>query len=348
MKIKIASMDITRKCTMRCLHCYNRSGDERCEMEELSDSELIDILTETLQYEPEIMCLCGGEPLLRWKAVKEFILKTRAKGETVQINTVSNGELLTEEIAEELMKAGLNCMQISLDGGSPETHDWLRNKKGAFEKAVRALKILGETRRRLEIPFQIAVSFCPNKKNISELTKAMEICQSLGVDRFRVQPLMVMGRANDNLSEYVLSSKEYKNLAKTILASQDRNILENTSMEAEWVDPIDHLLMEKSEIACSIQINASGELMLSPYIPIVVGNLRKKSLESYMEADYSGLWEHPLFAYLRECMITPEKLNLCNEGLPSVGISEVCFDAAEDDCKDKMTEYLCQIRRRNV
>ena len=49
----------------------------------------------------------------------------------------------------------------------------------------------------------------------------------------------------------------------------------------EWGDPIDHLVrfpqlqMQFDQVA----IHANGDIVVSPYIPLIIGNVRKHSLQ---------------------------------------------------------------------
>ena len=51
----------------------------------------------------------------------------------------------------------------------------------------------------------------------------------------------------------------------------------------EWGDPIDHLVrfpqlqMQFDQVA----IHANGDIVVSPYIPLIIGNVRKHSLQEY-------------------------------------------------------------------
>ena len=47
------------------------------------------------------------------------------------------------------------------------------------------------------------------QKNYNELKDVIDLCIQLNVDILRIQPLMLIGRANSELSEYSLSAKEY-------------------------------------------------------------------------------------------------------------------------------------------
>ena len=108
---------------------------------------------------------------------------------------VSNGILMTDEVIEELINAGVTRIQISLDGIKAESHDRIRNKKGVYEKATRAIEAL------VKHGVDTAVAFTPTSFNISELRAVRDYLHTVGISgtSLRVQPLMIMGRASQNV-----------------------------------------------------------------------------------------------------------------------------------------------------
>ncbi|MCE5192383.1 radical SAM protein, partial [bacterium] len=59
------SLDITNRCNFRCLHRYDRSGENPIVTDELSDEELINLARDVATFHLYNFCFCGGEPLLR-------------------------------------------------------------------------------------------------------------------------------------------------------------------------------------------------------------------------------------------------------------------------------------------
>jgi hypothetical protein len=58
------------------------------------------------------------------------------------------------------------------------------------------------------------VSCLFTKKNYNEFDDVIHLCLDLGVGRLRLQPLMMMGRADINLKEFQLNDTEYRNLVQ--------------------------------------------------------------------------------------------------------------------------------------
>jgi MoaA/NifB/PqqE/SkfB family radical SAM enzyme len=76
---------------------------------------------------------------------------------------VSNGYLLDERRLEGLLKSGMHSIAISLDGLEAE-HNWMRQTVGSFDRASRAIGLLGKTRGLLW-----DVVTCVNPRNYGQL-----------------------------------------------------------------------------------------------------------------------------------------------------------------------------------
>ncbi|WP_286910425.1 radical SAM/SPASM domain-containing protein [Clostridium sp. UBA1652] len=303
----IIALDVTYKCTLRCLHCFNSSGEHKNDVPELTDEEILKLCDDIIKFNPTTLCLCGGEALIRKDLLYKVIKKVRTgTKKRTSINMVSNGELLTSEVAKNLKESGIGLVQISLDGATHETHDWLRGKKGAFDNAIQAIKNLRNNN------VSTAVSCTPTKKNINEYSNALELCESLGVESFRAQPLMLMGRAAKNLQDYVPTYLDYMKIRKVFNNHLNKN---DSTIITEWGDPIEHLTsatMDGDRDNISINIDAYGNIEISPYIPIRIGNIRKYSLLDYWDNGLDKIWSVPFVKELCKKINSADDMELNN------------------------------------
>lgn len=81
---------------------------------ELTDDELLELTKDICNLKPYNICFCGGETLLR-KIVLSCATLLKEAG-IPNIAIVTNGSLVTQDVAKELFKAGINRFQVSLDG----------------------------------------------------------------------------------------------------------------------------------------------------------------------------------------------------------------------------------------
>lgn len=58
------SFDITNKCNLRCLHCFNSSGENDVVKNELSDEEVLSFIRSLVPMQLYNVCFCGADFLM--------------------------------------------------------------------------------------------------------------------------------------------------------------------------------------------------------------------------------------------------------------------------------------------
>lgn len=100
----------TQLCNDQCIHCYNNSGPKGERISEVDCLAIVDNLPDGLNK----LILSGGEPLAE-KRLLYAILKAVQEKYSGNINVALqfNGDLLTVEILQKLMKLGVNHFSIA-------------------------------------------------------------------------------------------------------------------------------------------------------------------------------------------------------------------------------------------
>lgn len=188
----MVAWDVTNRCNLKCMHCLNRSGDERYHdfSNELSSSEAIDVCRQIIELNPYSVCLCGGEPLLR---TDFFDIVQTLVPHIQNVNAVSNGYIVDAQLAERIADSGLTMFQVSLDSAHEEMHNQFRANSDSFRRALNAIKTLST-----HSSIQVAASFCPTRFNIPYFREYVQMLMDAGCFSIRVMPLLPMGRGLDN------------------------------------------------------------------------------------------------------------------------------------------------------
>lgn len=198
---RLIAWELTRTCNLDCIHC--RASASRGTYEgELTTDEVFRILEEIVEVGRPIIILTGGEPLLR-----KDLLQIARKATSLGLKPVlaTNGTLLTKELISELKSAGVSRVSISLDGADERAHDSFRQMPGAFEGAMRGIRLLKEG----GMPFQINTTV--TALNAEELPKIHELARELGAVAHHIFLLVPVGRGKD-LSEASLTPEAYERI----------------------------------------------------------------------------------------------------------------------------------------
>lgn len=189
------SMNLTKKCNLRCKQCFSDSGEILAP--ELTTQDVKNLFDDMKKYGTFFICLGGGEPLTRPDL---FEILEYGKEKQLAISIVSNGLLLTQEIIERINNLDLDFFWISLDG-LEKNHEMLRGKF-TYKKALNALNLLKKYYKG-----RTAIRVSLNKYNIEEYIELIKIAEDYSVDLIRFTPIISFGRAKDE--DLVINQTQY-------------------------------------------------------------------------------------------------------------------------------------------
>lgn len=150
-------VEITSRCNLRCLHCYNESGELKNEIDFKTFKKLVD----EFPTKPTIT-ISGGEPLTH-PQIWEMLEYCKDKV-TIDSVMITNGTLITKEIARKITESGIG-IQISLNGINAEQHDSICGK-GNYERTLNGLHNLLEVGNK-----KIIVRGMISKLNVADAEK---------------------------------------------------------------------------------------------------------------------------------------------------------------------------------
>ena len=113
-RIDYIRISVTDRCNLRCMYCMPKEGI-RClpHNEILSYEEILRLCGIFYQLGVRKVKLTGGEPLIR-KGMAELVRRLKADCKMDSVTLTTNGILLTEQL-EDLVRAGIDGVNISLD-----------------------------------------------------------------------------------------------------------------------------------------------------------------------------------------------------------------------------------------
>jgi len=161
------SIEVTRRCPLECLHCYNNlpMGDLDAKRREMTKEEHFRVLDELVEMGCFWILYTGGEIFAR----KDFLeIYTYAK---------KKGFLINEQIADYLAEWPPFAIEITLYGRTRETYESLTMIPGSYERCLRGIGLLKERNLPLKLK-TVATSI--NKHEVMAMRRFAE--EELGVE----------------------------------------------------------------------------------------------------------------------------------------------------------------------
>lgn len=173
---------LTLRCNIKCQQCAIWRLPQK---EELTTDEWKKVIYDLRKWlGPYRVQLAGGEIFVR-KDITEII--RFATQHDVLTGVVSNGTMITRELAQEIVDSGLGYIHISVDGITAETHDHIRGIKGIHTKTIAALDYLAEAAK--DSGMSICMATVINRKNMHELVDLVHLVEEKGLDGIILNPL---------------------------------------------------------------------------------------------------------------------------------------------------------------
>ena len=179
--------NLIRRCNLTCKHCYSVSAD-RDFPNELSLAEIFATMEDLRQYGVPVLILSGGEPLLHPHI---FDISRRAKSLGFYVGLSSNGTQIDEGSVERIAQIGYDYVGISIDG-MRSTHDRFRRLDGAFDLAMRGVRLCREAK------IKVGLRFTLTEDNAHDLPSLLRMLDAEAIDKFYLSHLNYAGRGERN------------------------------------------------------------------------------------------------------------------------------------------------------
>ncbi len=173
-EINYMRISITDRCNLRCRYCMP-DGISLVNMEEILTFEEIEIIAKAAIKAG--ICrfkITGGEPLVR-RGCPQLIKKLKSLSGTEQVTLTTNGVLL-EQYLDELLDAGLDAVNISLD-----TLDSMRYKQITGKDELN--KVLSGIEAAVQTPLNVKINVVLQKgMNDGEWHDMVKLAERYPVD----------------------------------------------------------------------------------------------------------------------------------------------------------------------
>lgn len=239
-KKPVVVWNMSRRCNLKCIHCYAQSRDIEYE-DELTTRQGKDLIDDLAQFGSPVILFSGGEPTMR-KDLPELAMYARDKGMRAVIST--NGTLIDEKMAKVLKDIGLSYVGVSLDE-IRDTNDKFRGVTGAFDAALQGM------RNCRKEGIKVGLRFTINKKNAQDIPAIFDLLEAEGIPRVCFYHLVYSGRGSKMVEED-LSHEESRRVVDLIMDKTKEMHNKGFYMEVLTVDnhcdgPYVYLRLQKED-----------------------------------------------------------------------------------------------------
>lgn len=189
-KKPVVVWNCTRRCNLRCVHCYSQSRDVKYDGE-MTTNEGYAMLEDLASLGAPVVLFSGGEPLIRGDLL-QLAARARQLGLRAVIST--NGTLIEPAVAEQLREIGLSYVGVSLDG-MKATNDRFRGLDGAFDRALEGI------RNSRKAGVKVGLRFTINRRNAADVADIFRLLVDEDIPRACFYHLVYAGRGAKLMAE---------------------------------------------------------------------------------------------------------------------------------------------------
>lgn len=332
--LRLVFWELTARCNLKCRHCRAEAQDDFAEGE-FSTAEILAAANDIREAGDPILILTGGEPLVREDF---FDIAKGCSGMFSRVALATNGTIVDDHTAADIVATGIQRVSISLDGASAETHDAFRRLDGSFNAAIRGWKALKRAGASLQLNVTVAAH------NLSEMDDILKLALSLGADAFHVFVLVPVGCGLEIADDAQLSQAQMEDVL-TWLFEQSMELRGRLHVKATCAPQYYRIMREVSrERGLSLEtpghgmhavtrgclagtavcfISRIGDVQPCGYLPVKVGNIR--------ESRFADIWNNAsVFEALRDPSELKGKCHACGYRRVCAGCRARAFADAAD------------------
>ena len=286
---------LTYRCNNDCAHCYN---DRPRNFAELSTAQWKGILDKLWHLGIPHIVFTGGEPTLRLD-LPELIAHAEANGQITGLNT--NGRRLNDPAyVSELVSAGLDHIQITVESHDPQIHDAMVMTRGAWVQTIAGV------RNALDTPLYVMTNTTMLRHNSPHLAETLDFLAALGVPTIGLNALIYSGRG----STVGTGLNEAELPALLELASEKTDFYQQRLI---WYTPTQYCHFDPMQLELGVKgcTAALYNMCIESDGSVIPCQSYYQPLGNILSDPWEALWNHDLAISLRERRYIPGNCQGC-------------------------------------
>ena len=316
--------EVTPRCNLKCLHCYNvwKDGVGYCQ-EELCTERAVELIKKAIK---ESRCrhftFTGGEPTLR-DDLEELV--RCAAGSCENVTLITNGTLLSEERIKSLIGVGVSLFELPLNSADRDMHNRMAGGMDCFDKVTRAAA---------DIRFhgaELAFVFVGTSLNIDHWKETLELGIALGSRSFLFNRYNAGGECHGEPEKLMPTVEQVRDglvVAEEYSRDYGVGIGASIAIPPCLIDPKDFPNVGFGFCAAGTErayytIDPVGNVRPCNHTPTVIGNLFERPLKQIARADGLKEFMQARPGFCEGCAIEEECLGGCKAA------GEACYGSLE-------------------
>jgi pyrroloquinoline quinone biosynthesis protein E len=204
--------ELTHRCPLACPYCSNPIALTQAK-EELSTEEWTGVFAQAADLGVLHLHLSGGEPAARRDLVE---LTQAASSLGLYTNLITSGVGLTEARMNSLAEVGLDHIQLSIQGVSPESADRIGGYKGGYE---RKMAVAGWA---TDAAIPLTLNAVCHRQNMGEIDEMIELAIRLKARRIEVATVQFHGWAERNKEVLMPTREQVERATRTVAEAREK------------------------------------------------------------------------------------------------------------------------------
>ncbi len=204
--------ELTHRCPLACPYCSNPLELKKAD-DELTTQQWIDVFEQAAKLGVLHLHLSGGEPASRRDLVE---LAKAAHDCDLYTNLITSGVGLTEKRMGSLDEAGLDHVQLSLQGANPAAADVVAGYKGGYDRKMQ----VANWTNTLGIP--LTVNAVCHRQNMDDLDTMIDLAVTLKARRLEIATVQFNGWAVRNRDQLMPTLDQVETTNRKVAEARER------------------------------------------------------------------------------------------------------------------------------
>lgn len=287
---------VTYRCNNDCPHCYNARPRD---FTEISTSQWIQIIDRLWDIGIPHIVFTGGEPTLR-SDLPELVSYAESKGQITGLNTNAR-RLGDDRFLAQLIDAGLDHVQITVESHDAAIHDEMVHAKGAWKQTIAGL------RNALDTPLYVMTNTTMLRQNSPFLAETLDFLAEVGVPTIGLNALIYSGHGLEVGTG--LAERELPPLLDLARQKTDRY-----RQRLIWYTPTQYCHFDPMQLELGVKgcTAALYNMCVEPDGSVIPCQSYYEPIGNMLTDPWSSIWHHSLANSLRRRSYIPDKCTGCS------------------------------------